>query len=92
MQNMIFGVIFSKCVDLVPNLTHFEIFFQSEYFFKVRCNKGEQKISNFFGKPRVFSNALIRPRQIIAIVQFVMATVDTRLDKKPKTFVGMFTF
>ena len=50
MQNMIFQsalicpilthfekkIFFSKCVDLVPNLTHFENFFQIAYFFKVR--------------------------------------------------------
>ena len=64
-------------------ITHFEIFFQSEKLFKVRCNKGEKKITNLFVKPRVFSYALILPTQIIEIVQFVMATVDIRLDKTP---------
>ena len=34
-----FRVFFSKSVDLVQNLRHFEIFFQSAKFFKVRCNR-----------------------------------------------------
>ena len=32
-------IFFSKCVDLIPNLTHFEKNVQSVKCFKVRCNR-----------------------------------------------------
>ena len=38
MYTLAYNVIFSKCVDLVPNLTHFESFFKVRKFFKLRCH------------------------------------------------------
>ena len=46
MPHIINKYFFSKCVDLVPNLTHFEKHFQSAKFFKVRCNTARERATD----------------------------------------------